>query len=145
MSVPAQPLSGVYAKIARELERTWQLEYVTAGRPGDSLQVRVAVPGSGSASAVVRLPGHEVRSRGRSAWASASFYVAIVAAATVLVLLLPAFLAVARRIGARGADPYYGQVSASTRLESDQGKPCACYEITFETTSRRTVVPRTMR
>jgi tight adherence protein B len=43
-------LGGVYSAIAAELSRTWQLAYYTAARPGDSVTVRVDVPGAGSAA-----------------------------------------------------------------------------------------------
>jgi len=50
-------LSGVYASIARELARTWRIEYLTAGRPGDSLRLKATVAGLGAASASLPLPG----------------------------------------------------------------------------------------
>lgn len=50
-------LSAVYAEIARELRRTWRLEYLTAARPGDALRLQASVPGHGSAGATFSLPG----------------------------------------------------------------------------------------
>ena len=48
-------LSQLYSSIADELRRTWQIEYVTAARPGDTLEISASVPNEGTArtSAVV--------------------------------------------------------------------------------------------
>jgi tight adherence protein B len=53
----AAALRGVYASLAGELARTWQLSYVTALRPGATLRVKASVPGAGSASADGFVPG----------------------------------------------------------------------------------------
>jgi tight adherence protein B len=50
-------LRGVYASIAAELRRTWQLSYVTSARPGDRVHIRVALDPEGAASANVTVPG----------------------------------------------------------------------------------------
>jgi tight adherence protein B len=50
-------LKSVYSSIAAELKRTWRLEYVTAGRPGDKLHIRVALDPEGAASTDVTVPG----------------------------------------------------------------------------------------
>jgi len=50
-------LRKIYASIADELSRTWQVEYLTAARPGQKLDVSASVPGQGSASAAVTLSG----------------------------------------------------------------------------------------
>jgi tight adherence protein B len=52
-------LRKIYASIADELSRTWQVEYLTATRPGQKLDVRASVPGQGAASASVVLSGKE--------------------------------------------------------------------------------------
>jgi tight adherence protein B len=49
-------LRAVYASIAAELGRTWQLRYETTARPGERLELQAAVPDSGSASQVVKVP-----------------------------------------------------------------------------------------
>ena len=49
-------LSAVYASIAADLGKTWQLSYVTAARPGDRLRVQVTAPGAGAAVQSVALP-----------------------------------------------------------------------------------------
>jgi VWFA-related protein len=50
-------LGAIYENISRELRRTWQLQYLTAGRPGDTLRLRVTDPSLGAATKAVRLPG----------------------------------------------------------------------------------------
>jgi tight adherence protein B len=55
-------LAGVYRSIAEELRRTWQMEYVTAARPGESLELEASVRGEESARATLDLPGAAPRS-----------------------------------------------------------------------------------
>ena len=50
-------LSAVYASLADELARTWQVSYATAGRPGSQLNLRVTVPNAGVASTLVHISG----------------------------------------------------------------------------------------
>jgi len=50
-------LASVYASLEDELTRTWQISYPTAARPGDKLRLNANVPGAGSATSVVALPG----------------------------------------------------------------------------------------
>jgi tight adherence protein B len=50
-------LSDVYSSIAEDLRRTWHLEYVTAARPGDRLDLVVALPGGGELTAQLTAPG----------------------------------------------------------------------------------------
>jgi tight adherence protein B len=49
-------LAGVYARIASQLSRTWQMSYLTAARPGDRVKLRVNVPGQGAAARDVQVP-----------------------------------------------------------------------------------------
>jgi tight adherence protein B len=49
-------LGEVYASIASELGKTWQLSYVTAARPGDQLRVQVSAAGAGAAADSVVIP-----------------------------------------------------------------------------------------
>jgi tight adherence protein B len=52
-------LGSVYGTIAETLRRTWRIQYVTASRPGDHIQVKASVIGEGSASQAVAIPrGH---------------------------------------------------------------------------------------
>jgi tight adherence protein B len=48
-------LAGVYSSIADTLKRTWRVQYVTTGRPGDTLNVKATVVGSGESSGKVRV------------------------------------------------------------------------------------------
>ena len=48
-------LRAVYSSIAAELARTWQLDYVTAARPGDHVAL-VATTSSGNARAALAIP-----------------------------------------------------------------------------------------
>ena len=45
----SKQLSAIYAGIARELRRTWRVEYLTAARAGEQLALKATVPGAGSA------------------------------------------------------------------------------------------------
>jgi tight adherence protein B len=50
-------LKSVYSSIAAELRRTWRIQYVTAGRPGDTLHLRVSLDPEGAATTNVTVPG----------------------------------------------------------------------------------------
>ena len=54
-------LTSIYATISNELRRTWQIQYVTAARPGDRINVKVTAPGYGSAKGAATLAGRGVR------------------------------------------------------------------------------------
>ena len=43
-------LRAIYGRIADELARTWQVEYLTSARPGDKIAVTASVAGQGTAS-----------------------------------------------------------------------------------------------
>jgi tight adherence protein B len=49
-------LDGAYAAIGEELQRTWQLQYVTSARPGDVLSLEVTASGE-TATTEVKAPG----------------------------------------------------------------------------------------
>jgi tight adherence protein B len=53
----ANALSVVYSSLADELSRTWQVTYPTASRQGEQINLEATVPGRGSASQTVKLPG----------------------------------------------------------------------------------------
>ena len=70
-------LADVYARIASQLSRTWQVNYLTAARPGDALKLRVTVPGQGAAARDVQVPagpGGAAASPGPSRLLPSSFY-----------------------------------------------------------------------
>lgn len=50
-------LSAVYASLADELSRTWQVTYPTSARPGDRVTLTATVPGAGRGAATVRIAG----------------------------------------------------------------------------------------
>jgi tight adherence protein B len=43
-------ITGMYASIARELARTWRIEYLTTARPADRIRLEASVVGEGSAA-----------------------------------------------------------------------------------------------
>jgi tight adherence protein B len=49
-------LSAIYAALGQELDRTWQLSYLTSARPGDSLSLTVRA-GAADAAMRLRVPG----------------------------------------------------------------------------------------
>jgi len=49
-------LDSVYSSIAAELHRTWRVEYVTGGAPGDKLHLRVSLGPDGATSTDVTVP-----------------------------------------------------------------------------------------
>ncbi|HVH52003.1 MAG TPA: VWA domain-containing protein, partial [Gaiellaceae bacterium] len=95
-------LSRLYASISRSLTHTWQLSYVTAGRPGDSLRIRVDVSGSsavrafglGSGGAVPSAPKPNLLPR--SVWVSRAAPAALALTVGLLVLFAVAFGLAAR-------------------------------------------------
>jgi tight adherence protein B len=52
----ASDLKSVYSTIAEVLKRTWRVQYVTAARPGDRIQLKASVVGQGSAFEQVLIP-----------------------------------------------------------------------------------------
>jgi len=61
----SRQLGAIYADIARELRRTWRVEYLTAARAGEKLALRTTVPGAGSATVKFKIPeGATAPSRG---------------------------------------------------------------------------------
>jgi tight adherence protein B len=54
----AAQLSTVYAALADELARTWQLQYVTSARPGSTLKLEAVVPNAGSTTRELRISGN---------------------------------------------------------------------------------------
>jgi tight adherence protein B len=53
----SEGIARVYATIAKELARTWRVEYVTAARPGDRIRVSASVVGHGSVDSQIAIPG----------------------------------------------------------------------------------------
>ena len=59
----SRALTAVYASIAAELRRTWQLEYTTSARPGDRLELAAA-----GAKIALRVPGSSAAVTGGSSF-----------------------------------------------------------------------------
>ncbi|MGZ4385412.1 MAG: type II secretion system F family protein [Gaiellaceae bacterium] len=49
-------LKQIYAGIARELARTWQVSFVAAARPGERVELQAALSGAGSATRKFEIP-----------------------------------------------------------------------------------------
>jgi len=87
-------LSAIYTSIADELRRTWRLEYVTAGRPGESVALKVTAGDLGGAERQLVLQSDA--GGGRSpALLPAYFFTGRGTAVLALVVGLLGFLAVA--------------------------------------------------
>ncbi|MGB2952386.1 MAG: type II secretion system F family protein [Gaiellaceae bacterium] len=95
----SKTLGDVYSSIAQELQRTWRLEYVTAARPGDRLDLAATIPGQGRATAGTTVPaslGDGAVSAPKPAPLPGVFYgpagsLIIVGAVALLALLAAAF------------------------------------------------------
>lgn len=53
----AADLATLYRSLSDELDRTWQLSYVTAARPGATIHLAAAVPGAGTAHTSAKVLG----------------------------------------------------------------------------------------
>jgi tight adherence protein B len=58
-------LSAIYAGIAQELKRTWRVEYLTAARAGEQLQIKASMAGAGSATTSFAVPEHASKQGGK--------------------------------------------------------------------------------
>jgi tight adherence protein B len=99
-------LRQVYAAIAQELARTWQLRYTTSARPGDALRLRATLPALGSASATVRLPSNLAAGGSRPSsslpsWAFGPAGTLALGAAVAGLLLAAAALGVSAHAGSK--------------------------------------------
>jgi tight adherence protein B len=56
-------LRSIYAALGRELDRTWQISYLSRARPGDRLTFRLRA-GAAATQAQVRVPGDDVGNTG---------------------------------------------------------------------------------
>ena len=112
-------LGSVYASLRDELVRTWSLSYLTSARPGAHVQLRVTVPGAGSANSALSLPAGSGGSSGTAtglipaAAYTANGTLAISAAVGLLLLLASRFWFASRRddrVRAR-IEPHLGAVT----------------------------------
>jgi tight adherence protein B len=99
-------LASLYASIERTLSHTWQLRYVTAARPGESVRISAEIAGVGSATRAVTLAdtgltagvtGPPSSVLPASVWRSSLAPVVVAGAVGVLMLLAVWFVAGARR------------------------------------------------
>jgi tight adherence protein B len=99
----AAGLGAVYSALADELDRTWQLTYLTSARPGAHVRLVASVPGSGTAVAEVQLAGGSGTSVASPSALPSVIYTstgtAIVALAAGLLVLLSCFFWFASRRG----------------------------------------------
>jgi tight adherence protein B len=111
-------LTGLYRTIANTLAHTWQLDYVTAARPGQTVHVTARVPGVGTASRSVAVRGVGLVAPAsppavlpRSVWTSSLAPIVLAGAVGALFLLAAWFYGTAHsgtRLRARLA-PHLGQ------------------------------------
>jgi tight adherence protein B len=129
-------LDSVYAALASELDRTWQLSYVTAARPGMTLHLAAHVPGSATARSTVQIAGAEstlpaptnlIPSFGYSH--AGTILVALVVGA--LVLLSCCFWFASRRGSQLRArlEPHLGTVDRATTAQRGGGRTAARVQV----------------
>jgi tight adherence protein B len=126
-------LGGVYAALASELDRTWQLSYVTSARPGMTLHLAATVPGAGSALVTTQVPtGGETAANTPSNLIPSFGYggagtVLVALAVGMLVLLSSLFWFASRRGGQLRAriEPHLGVVDRSAKAQRRQGRAAA--------------------
>ena len=123
----SRELGAIYASIARELQRTWRLEYPTAARPGERLELK-ALTAAGNAASELAIPGVD-RARADDSLLPESFYQAGTPAMALLVGLLVLLAGTFAFAAARGERlrkrlaPHLNQANA--RVEAQAGAPAA--------------------
>ncbi|MFL5964403.1 MAG: type II secretion system F family protein [Gaiellaceae bacterium] len=129
-------LGGVYAALASELDRTWQLSYLTAARPGMTLHLTASVAGGGTAHATTQVSGGEsngiapstlIPSVGYSG--AGTFILAL--AVGMLVLLACGFWFAARRGGKLRAriEPHLGVVDGGAKVRRQHTRAAARVQV----------------
>jgi tight adherence protein B len=120
----SRELAAIYAGIARELQRTWRLEYPTAARPGEELQLQ-ALTAAGKASSAFSIPGTDQASGGGTLLPKA-FYSAgtpMMALFVGLLVLLAATFATAAARGERlrrQLAPHLGTTTARKKRKAER-------------------------
>jgi tight adherence protein B len=90
-------LTGIYAALGRELDRTWQLSYLTRARPGDSVSLLVRADGS-AAPLRLKIPGgNGANGLIPASLAGKSVTAAVIVAAAALLLAIAGAMAIRRR------------------------------------------------
>ena len=118
-------LTGVYAALGRELDRTWQLSYLTRARPGDSVSLLVRAGGS-AAPFRLEIPGG---SGGTglipASLAGRPLTAALIVAAAALLLAIAGATAIRRRRTpkvTRLLDPHVQRGKHSQRNRADSSR-----------------------
>ena len=134
----ASKLASVYASLENELVRTWQVSYDTAARAGDTPNLQAIVPGAGTASKAVALPGTSDSGVGAAATGlipgfgySAAGTVAISILAGLLILLACRFWFAAREgswVKAR-LEPHLGVVREAGKTRRRQNRKATRVQI----------------
>ena len=125
-------LNTVYTALASELDRTWQLSYVTAARPGMTLRLTAMVPGAGSARAVAQVAGGEAAPIGPSSLIPSVGYsgvgtLLIGLTVGMLVLLACGFWFASQRGGKLRSriEPHLGLVDRDPKVRRQRGRASA--------------------
>ena len=123
-------LAQAYDAVAKDLARTWRLSYLTAARPGQTLNLAASVTGHGSVSSQTTLPGDTPPPPGQglakflpdlvftSGIAALLLSLAVGTAilmAVALVMATPASTRLRRRLGPHVGGPRRRQKKASVR------------------------------
>ena len=128
----ARDLGGVYAGLAAELDRTWQLSYVTAARPGMTLRLAASAAGFGTARVDSVVAGGEPAGIGPSKLIPSFGYsgagTVVVALAVGLLVLLSACFWLASQRGSRlraRIEPHLGTVDPGAKVQRQRGRAAA--------------------
>jgi tight adherence protein B len=129
-------LGSVYAALASELDRTWQLSYVTASRPGMTLRLTTATPGGGTARFESVVPGGEPASIPPSNLIPSFGYsgtgtVVVGLAVGLLVLLSSGFWLASRRGNRLRAriEPHLGVADRTAKVQRQRGRAAARVQV----------------
>ncbi len=122
-------LGSVYAALASELDRTWQLSYVTAARPGMTLHLAATVRGSGTAVGTTSVldgqPALIAPTRLIPSFGYSSFGTVVVALVVAALVMLSAFFWFASRRGNQlraRIEPHLGTVDRNAKVRRKHGR-----------------------
>jgi tight adherence protein B len=136
-------LSGVYNSIAEDLRRTWHLEYVTASRPGDRLDLVVGLPGGDELTAQLTAPGDAPTTTAKPSPLLPEFFytsdwgLPVLAGVVGLLALIAAAFVLAAPKGAwlRGRlDPHVASTRQKALKQEREGKRFALFSGLFKAT-----------
>jgi tight adherence protein B len=120
----SRELAAIYSSIARELQRTWRLEYPTAARPGERLELK-ALTAAGNTASELAIPGVD-RARADDTLLPEGFYQAGTPAMALLVGLLVLLAGTFALAAARGERlrkrlaPHLNQADARAKRKHDR-------------------------